>query len=268
MAQLNELNELNELNNNHLTTEQLSALIDQQITTEEQATYTAHLQTCQQCQQAMAALRQTVMLLKALPQPTLPRSFVLPTNVIVMPDRPATVPSRSEPTTPARPQPQPQPQRRSVWIYTVQRSMRAVSTIAAVIGLIFVLSSLSISLPQFSSTSPTAASVPSVNHQEGGQAQPLGNGSITTTSTIGPKHTTPLPARTAPAASTSVPTPITTPNTSPQLTSPKPSQSQPPLSIVDLGTSMGRQDVGFALLLLGILGVVVTRRKREKRVKA
>ncbi|HLX39760.1 MAG TPA: zf-HC2 domain-containing protein, partial [Ktedonobacteraceae bacterium] len=77
-------------NDRHLTTEQLSAFIDKQLAAEEQAACTAHLQTCQQCQQALAALRQTVMLLKALPQPALPRSFVLPTNLIVMPQRPAT----------------------------------------------------------------------------------------------------------------------------------------------------------------------------------
>lgn len=262
--------EPNEQNNSHLTTEQLSALIDQQITAEEQAAYSAHLQTCQQCQQAMAALRQTVMLLKALPQPTLPRSFVLPTNLIVMPERPATVLSRPEPARTT----QPQQQRRRMWIYTVQRSMRAISTIAAVIGLIFVLSSLSISLPQFGGTSTTTASVPSTNHQNAGKAQPFGSTSITSTPKLGPNHTTPLPAHTPAAASTSgstpaaVPTPIATPNTGPNPSSPGPSQSQPSLSIVNLQTSMGRQDVGFALLLLGIVGVVVTRRKHEKRVKA
>lgn len=248
-------------NDRHLTTERLSALIDQQITAEEQAAYTAHLQTCQRCQQELTALRQTVMLLKALPQPALPRSFALPTNVVVMPERPATVPPRS--AAPA--QVQPQSQRKRVWIYTVQRSMRAVSTIAAVIGLIFVLSSLSISLPQFGGGATSTTSAPSASNQTNagtGPNQHFGTASTTTTPRLGPAtNPTPRPVNT--------PVPVSTPVAkSPSGTvqpSPVPGEAQPPLSIVDLGTSMGRQDVGFALLLLGIVGVVVTRRKREKR---
>ncbi len=65
----------------HLTTEQLSALLDKEASAEEQAQWEAHLSTCPQCQRALTALRQTVAMLHALPQPTLPRSFVLSMEV-------------------------------------------------------------------------------------------------------------------------------------------------------------------------------------------
>ena len=63
----------------HLTTARLSALIDGQLSPEEQTQSETHLQSCPVCQQQLAELRQTVALLHALPQPPLPRSFVLPT---------------------------------------------------------------------------------------------------------------------------------------------------------------------------------------------
>src|SRR6266568_3115535 len=62
----------------HLTTEELSAFLDEQLSSQERTTIEAHLQTCERCQHELASLRQTVALLRALPQPALPRSFVLP----------------------------------------------------------------------------------------------------------------------------------------------------------------------------------------------
>jgi hypothetical protein len=69
----------------HPTTEQLSAFLDGQLSSDEQGEWDAHIKTCEQCQQELAALRLTVNLLRALPQPDLPRSFALPVNTAVTP---------------------------------------------------------------------------------------------------------------------------------------------------------------------------------------
>lgn len=69
----------------HLTTEQLSAYLDRQLSEEEQKEYKIHLDACEQCRQTLLELRQTVTLLHALPQPRLPRSFVLPVDTVVTP---------------------------------------------------------------------------------------------------------------------------------------------------------------------------------------
>ena len=65
----------------HLTTEQLSAFLDKQLTPQEQAFFDAHMQSCSRCQNALGELRRTVVLLHALPQPSLPRSFTLPAGI-------------------------------------------------------------------------------------------------------------------------------------------------------------------------------------------
>ncbi|TMD29929.1 MAG: hypothetical protein E6J04_13720, partial [Chloroflexi bacterium] len=44
----------------HLTTEQLSAFLDAQLSPAEQVEYNAHIESCQRCQGALASLRQTV----------------------------------------------------------------------------------------------------------------------------------------------------------------------------------------------------------------
>ena len=62
----------------HPTIEQLSAYLDGQLSSGELSECDTHVETCQQCQQMLAELRETVALLHALPQPTLPRSFTLP----------------------------------------------------------------------------------------------------------------------------------------------------------------------------------------------
>src|SRR5215469_2615502 len=82
----------------HLTIEQLSAILDKQLSPQEWAVCRAHLSTCQQCQGMLADLRQTSALLHALPQPELPRSFVLPATIT----SPAGQISRPEVRAPVR----------------------------------------------------------------------------------------------------------------------------------------------------------------------
>ena len=225
----------------HLTTEQLSALLDNTLSSAEQDACNAHLQSCQMCQHELASLQQTVALMRAMPKPALPRSFALSTGVTYLQDAP---PRQVEATnTP--------PRRR--WPHYVQRSLRAMSTIAAVIGFIFLLSGV---LPLLihgggGSTTATSSSAPSSNNGAQpnaaatnstptlGQAKPTSNDKIT-------------PGQT--------PHPGKTPAVQDRQHKQPPNPVQPPPPIIDFNEPLVRQGVGLTLLVIGIIGVIVTRR--------
>ncbi len=239
----------------HLTTEQLSALLDQQLPSREQAEYNAHLNSCRQCQNVMADLKLTVALLHALPQPTLPRSFVLPATTAHVQEQPAQ-PVRPLTTTTRRTP----PQRLG---YLARRSIRTLSTLAAVIGLIFMLSS-------FLST-----------HTFGGGATTSSTGHIPVSgSSRGSAITTP-PVKTSQGCDHSTPrpvqcgtqhTPTATPGQTPAVTvpvTPTPQIKNPPKQnstgspAIDLNSPQVHLGLGAILLLIGILGVALTRKRRE-----
>src|SRR5207302_4912786 len=111
----------------HLITGQLSAYLDKQLTPQEQAAIDAHISTCPPCQQALVELRSTVALLRAMPSVDVPRSFTLPAPI-----RPVPVQAARVNTEPPRRQPVPH--------YRLRRAVRAVSTLAAVLGFLFILS--------------------------------------------------------------------------------------------------------------------------------
>lgn len=62
----------------HLTTEQLSASLDGQLSEREARLVEAHLADCSACQRELAELRQTVALLQAIPAAIPRRSFRVP----------------------------------------------------------------------------------------------------------------------------------------------------------------------------------------------
>jgi hypothetical protein len=66
----------------------LSAYIDDQVTADERILVEAHLGTCAECSRDLAMLRQTVTLLKRLPQVAAPRPFTL-READVTPERPS-----------------------------------------------------------------------------------------------------------------------------------------------------------------------------------
>jgi predicted anti-sigma-YlaC factor YlaD len=227
--------------NRHLTTEQLSAYIDKQLSEQERAICKLHLQTCEHCQSNLATLKQTVALLKALPEPTLPRSFVLPAGAAYLQEKPA------QQQTPAMPTP---PTNRRVWPSYLQRSLRAASIIAAVIGLVFLLSGVLPTLHTRGGTTVTTSSGGEANSRPA--ASP--NGTSTNVHTATGVHTPAALARdTTPTTTAHTPT-ITTPGTHHEVA------QAPPLFA--LNTDMGRQDIGWLLIVLGIVGVLLTRRKR------
>ena len=247
--------------NRHLTTEQLSALLDEQLSEQEQAECNAHLQTCQQCQRLLADLRQTVALLHALPQPALPRSFVLPASEAVpiplahMQEqhgrhvRPiATTTGRTRPPRAG---------------YFARQSVRVLSTIAAVIGIVFILSSFLVAVQHGGSTASTTSSRGTANGPATSEPRISNHSSPGTSCDQSSPGPAPCVAQTpSTARPVQKPTPTGAGNGTPQVTSPA-NQHQADSPPIDLNSPQVHLGLGAILLLIGVLGVVLTRKRRE-----
>ena len=232
----------------HLTTEQLSALLDREASAEEQAQWEAHLSTCPQCQRALTALRQTVAMLHALPQLTLPRSFVLPVEAAEPSAKPVVVAP-----TPIR------PTRRRLNPY-VRGVLRTMSALAAMIGVVFFLSGVLPALVHGGATATSStttgssveAPVNGPTHVSSGTKVPTVEGARTFS-----------PQATATATALVEPQP---PNTTSQ-SSGDTSQSGPSLGftflIFNLSTPAGRVGLGMILVLFGGMGYVLFKRGRR-----
>ena len=231
--------------NEHLTTEQLSAFLDKQLSPAERAVFDAHLASCQQCQSRLADLRLTVALVRALPQEEVPRSFVLPSRLAPVAERPTPRPATITPV----------PQRRGARVSVLQRTVRAVSTLAAVLALIFILSGI---LPPI--------------HFGGGEATSSAGSVPAATNQRAASNSAPTPATTfgSAQAADGTKTPVQTPKSTPAATARSSIYSgtspavQPPTlpPFLDLSQPEGRLALGALLLVLGIIGLVVTRRRR------
>lgn len=240
----------------HLTTEQLSALLDKEASAEEQAQWEAHLSTCPQCQRALTALRQTVAMLHALPQPTPPRSFVLSMEVA----EPSPQPVMAAPTPLG-------PAHRKMHPY-VRGVLRTVSALAAMIGIVFFLSGI---LPSLVHGGGTAAS----STTTGSSASSSTNGS--TGGSIGAKTPTAehahnlAPSVTATAIATAAATEVVQPQlpgtTTQQSKSTGVDQQTPSgdftFLIFNLSTPAGRVGLGMILVLLGGMGFILFRRSQR-----
>ena len=240
----------------HLTTEQLSAFLDKQLTPQEQAFFDAHLQSCQRCQNALTELRRTVTLLHAMPQPQLPRSFTLPATL--------------SQTQTARPQPQPARQGR-VLSYTLQRTVRTVSTLAAAVAIIFILSGLLANVhpgggettsagPVYGTKSNGTVHSPAAEPDatKGAQAQGSTPRAVGTPTMNGHQTGTPK------ASSATTPTPVPTSTPANGVSNGTGTTGPPTLPpALDLGQPEGRLTLGALLLLLSIAGLIATRRRRR-----
>jgi anti-sigma factor RsiW len=231
----------------HLTIEQLSAILDKQLSAQEWAVCQAHLRACQQCQGMLADLRQTSLLLRALPQPEVPRSFVLPDTIT----SPAGQISRPEVRAPVK---QITRGRSRTWPTYLRYSTRFISTIAAALGIFFILSGLVISLPRGGATTASA---------------PVTAPSSSNTGASGTANTPQAKVQTPNADSTQNNHPKTQPPQSVGTATSRsfsrtahaenPGNTLP--SILDPSTIEGRMVIGVLLLVLGILGVVFSRRR-------
>ncbi len=237
--------------NQHLTTEQLSAFLDDVLSAQEHVSFEAHLNTCQQCQQTLTELRQTVALLHALPQPALPRSFVLSPDMLAA--KPATLPVLPFPAARRTSKPG--------FVYT---TLRFASGLAAVIGIVLLTASLFSALPHpmmgASSTTSSASGSTSAGSVAPEASTPP-NG--TKNASNGDNSTTPVPltpaiqGRTTPAAHVVGP-----PATGPTTTAP------PLFTLPDLTAPGAQALLGVILLVLGILGLLLLRWQRNRHVRA
>ncbi|MGZ3628569.1 MAG: anti-sigma factor family protein [Ktedonobacteraceae bacterium] len=234
--------------NEHLTTEQISASFDKQLSPQDQAVFDAHLSSCQQCQHTLSDLQLTATLLHSMPVEEVPRSFVLPDNVSILPDR------TMRQDAPVTALPQRQRPQRSV----LRRSVRVVSTLAAVLALCFIISGM---LPLlFNSAGNSASSTASsstmapVDH---GAATPGVNQPNNVFPAEGSAATTP------PTETTHSLTPnskATVPSSSDHSTHQGQSPAIPPF--IDFSQPLVRLGAGALVLAVSIIVLIVTRRRR------
>ncbi len=241
--------------NQHLTTEQLSALLDGEVSVEEKTQWEAHLATCQRCQQELASLRRTVALLRALPQPALPRSFELPVEVA----EPVALVAGTRQA--AAPIPLRAPERRRQNKSYLRFAFRTLSTIAAMIGIVFVLSGI---VPAFTG-GVTSNSAASTSSSTSGSSASSGQVPATTPKENHPPTVmTPSIRPAATPAASQVRTP-TEHATSPDANSNQPSTGNwPTILFFNLSTPEGRLGLGILLFILGMMGYVLFRRKRSR----
>ena len=257
----------------HLTTEQLSASLDGQVSSEEQTRWDRHLQTCEQCRQGLASLRQTVALLHALPQPALPRSFVLSPESITRYTQSAAhaqdevaIPASLE-THRATRQADLVPKQRRRGIAYMRGTLRALSAFAAVAGILLFLSGLIAAAPRETATSSTGSSAGSSSSSSAAQSQ----------------NSQPVPATPEPAGADVTPQASNNGNVSdtkasqltPQL-KPAPTAAvrkvlpvTPPLlpevPFFDINAPSGRIGLGMLLALLGVMGFIVFKQRGRSR---
>jgi hypothetical protein len=229
----------------HLTIEQRSAFLDKQLSSQEQAIVDAHLRDCQQCRQALAELRQTVALLHALPQVEVPRSFTLPARTAAVQEQPAHINPGATPIS----------QSKRARQNSVQRAVRVVSTLAAVLGLIFILSSFVTALPHGGGASSTASS------GAANTASPRATTHIKSTPNLNPTARPGIqPGGESPAVHPSrTPTPTHAVRQGTQTSTGPPGQPAP--AVLDLSGPTGHLLIGSALLVLAILGFALARRR-------
>lgn len=110
-----------------LQRERLSAYLDDELDTAEREPLERHLAGCEECSAILAKLRETRTLLRALPQPALPRSFALPVETPAHMRSIADAPSSA---TRARP--------RSA---RLSRLAQRVGSLAAAVGVVLLLGS-------------------------------------------------------------------------------------------------------------------------------
>ena len=246
--------------------EQLSAYLDKQLTPAEQASVDAHLHACEQCRLALADLRTTVALVRAMPQPALPRSFALPANITPLPIQPAR--EERQLHRPERGQP---PARNGL-----RRAVRFVSTIAAVLGLLFILSGLLSGISPGHTTGGVSseAEAPVAGPAQSARRTPAVSSQAATPGTFGTHVARPTQTKqkdqSASTASggTPVPQPGTPTRSSAQGTSNPPHQQLPvPGTLppfLDLSTIEGRLSLGLALVVIGVIGLLMTRRRYSR----
>jgi Putative zinc-finger len=265
----------------HLTTEQLSALLDKQLSPEEQAACRVHLIGCEQCQDALDNVQLTVNLLRSLPQLEVPHSFALPRDFKIATDansyddsnwmgyqaelqgyeneRVATKKKSSSRklSTPFR------------------RTLRTVSALAAVVGMFFALSGFIATLSQLhigggaSSASTMSAPAPAgvgkptspvAIGSQSRQHEPTNGHSSSSTTGNGSNATNTANQSTTPPHQPSNPNSTNKQPTSPTATT---SSTATWLPLIDFNLPGTRLSIGILLAILGGMGYRLFTRQQK-----
>jgi len=237
--------------NEHLTIEQLSASFDKELSPQEQAVFDAHISTCQQCQNKLSDLRLTAALLHALPEEEVPHSFVLPGSISIAPDR--TI-RQDTPFTSI-------PQRHRAQRSALRRSIRIISTLAAVLAFCFIISGILPLIYNGAGNSATTASSSST-FGKANTVQPAAPtpGVQQSNRVIPPNGSAATVPPTETAHSLSPTGKATTPSSSEHSANPGQSPSIQPA--FDLGQPAVRLGIGVLVLVVSIIGLIFTRRRR------
>lgn len=234
--------------------EWLSAWLDDALDDAERAALGRHLETCADCQRILAELRQVRALLRALPAPALPRSFLLPEDgPVEAPGRPGRTAGAPVVALPRAGASRAAAARRDGrWSRAAQR----IGGLAAMIGLALLLGSAlfgSHSSPQAAST---AANNPTRQSPATGsvvQRTPTASRTAGAQPATGDQH-----APTATASPAGVPTPTTSsPATTPTI-EPAGGGGAPLVPLAGAGL------VGGGVILVAA-GAVARRRERGRR---
>jgi hypothetical protein len=236
----------------HLTTEQLSTLLDQQLTPEEQAYCSAHLAECEQCQDMLDNLQQMVNLLQSLPQLEVPRSFALPADfkiTQITSDGNRQQQADQSIATPPRRLPTP-----------LRRTLSTVSALVAVIGLFFALSGF-VAIFQPSASMSAVPMANSTNSSAGSQIQqaPQTKSQITKGND---NNTADFSTPTVQATNKPQPQSLSTPS-SPTGTNSTATWSI--LSFLDFNQSGVRLSIGILLIILGGMGFILFAQRLKQR---
>lgn len=237
-----------QLHDKHLTTEQLSAFFDRQLSSEEQAVFDAHMSTCQQCQNNLADLRLTVALLRAMPEEQVPRSFVLPGALAPVPARTIRQDTTITPIA----------GKQHARFNTLRRSVRVVSALAAVLALLIIVSGLFPSLHYGANESATTAAPVSSSGSANTTHAPVQTPNVQKPTDVQSNARTVTPS---PVAS-QTPGPTGTATTKASTVAPD-DQSPSVLPAIDFSQPVVRLSLGVLLLALSIIVLVVTRRRRS-----
>ena len=275
--------------NHHLTTEQLSAHLDGQLSGKEQSQLDAHLKTCEQCQQELTDLRRTVALLHAMPRPALPRSFVLPLDIQPSADsqredkdeleEPDRAPIALATARARRSEASESSSSRRRWPIYVRTALRTVSSIAAVIGFVFFLSGVFTTFPYGGGGSTTTSGVSQAMPQARSNATTGAKARESSANTQGSQVVTPqlspsseatiisqtptLPARATAITGGAAHTPVAVNPQQPTYRTAATQTQAPTILFFDLSNGAGRLGFGFLLLLLGVMGFVVFKRRKQ-----
>jgi anti-sigma factor RsiW len=235
----------------HLTTEQLSASFDKELSLQEQAVFDAHISTCQQCQNKLSDLRLTATLLHALPEEEVPRSFVLPGNISIAPGRTIRQDASFNLI----------PQRHRAQRSVLRRSIRIVSTLAAVLALCFIISGiLPLIYSNMGNSATTASSSSTLGKANTAQATVTTPGVQQSNRVIPPKGSAATVPPTETAHSLSPTGTATTPSSSEHTANPGQSPAIP--SAIDLSQPVARLGIGILVLAVSIIALIVTRRRQ------